>query len=66
MVGLAALGTFPASTCAFVGVTYQLLGLDLIGPVGVLVIAAALLTTIGAIVVVWRHPEGIAHKDRFD
>ena len=66
MVTLAALGTFPTVTCALVGVLYQLLSIDIIGPVGIGVLIAALGITVGAVSIVWRHPEGVAHTERFD
>lgn len=66
MVLLAAFGTFPTATCALVGLLYQGLGLDILGPVGVAILVVAAIVTVGAVVVVWRHPEGIAHAERFD
>ena len=66
MTLLAAIGTFPTSTCAMVGVFYKALGLNVIGPLGAAILVAAVAITIGAMVVVWRHPEGIAHAERFE
>lgn len=66
MVLLAAIGTFPTATCALVGVAYQALRLDILGPVGGAILVLAALATLGAVIVVWRHPEGIAHSERFD
>jgi hypothetical protein len=66
MTILAAVGTFPTATCALVGLLYQALSLDLIGPIGVGVLVVAALLTAGAMAVVWRHPEGIAHAERLD
>jgi uncharacterized membrane protein YdcZ (DUF606 family) len=66
MVLLAAFGTFPTATCALVGLLYKGLQLDIFGPLGVAILAAALLLTVGAMAVVWQHPEGIAHAERFD
>jgi hypothetical protein len=66
MTLLAAVGTFPTATCALVGLFYQALNLDVIGPLGVAIVAAALAITIAAMLVVWRHPEGIAHAERFE
>jgi hypothetical protein len=66
MALLAAFGTFPTATCALVGLLYKGLSLDIFGPVGVAILVAAALLTAGAISVVWRHPEGIAHAERFD
>ena len=66
MVLLAAFGTFPTATCALVGLLYQALSLDIFGPLGVAILVLAGLLTIGAMAVVWRHPEGIAHAERFD
>jgi hypothetical protein len=45
---------------------YQALGLDVLGPLGVLILVVAGLLTIGAVAVVWRYPEGIAHAERFE
>ncbi len=45
-------------------IAYQLLGLDILGPVGVTILLVAAAMTIGAVVVVWRHPEGIAHAEQ--
>ena len=66
MTLMAAIGTFPTATCALVGLLYQLLELDIFGPIGVGLLAAAGLLTVGAMIVVWRHPEGIAHAERFE
>ena len=66
MTLLAAVGTFPTATCAMVGVLNRLLGLNVIGPLGLAILIAAAVATIGAMVVVWRHPEGIAHAERFE
>ena len=66
MALLAAVGTFPTATCALVGVLYRGLALDIFGPLGVAILVVAALLTVGAISVVWRHPEGIAHAERFD
>ena len=66
MALLAAFGTFPTATCAMVGVFYRLLGMNVIGPLGLAILIAAAAITIGAMVVVWRHPEGIAHAERFE
>jgi hypothetical protein len=66
MTLLAAVGTFPTATCALVGLTYKALALDIVGPVGVAILVVAALLTVGAMSVVWRHPEGIAHAERFD
>ncbi len=66
MAFLAAVGTFPTATCALVGVLYRGLALDIFGPLGVAILVVAALLTVGAISVVWRHPEGIAHAERFD
>jgi hypothetical protein len=66
MTILAALGTFPTATCALTGVVYKALNQNVIGPVGVAILAAAALLTIGAMTIVWRHPEGIAHAERFE
>jgi hypothetical protein len=49
-----------------VGLFYQALNMNVIGPLGVAILAAALALTAGAMVVVWRHPEGIAHAERFE
>jgi hypothetical protein len=66
MTLLAAVGTFPTATCALVGVFYQALNLNIIGPLGVAIVVAAIAITVAAMVVVWRHPEGIAHAERFE
>jgi hypothetical protein len=66
MAALAAIGTFPTATCVGVGLVYQALGLDVLGPLGVLILVVAGLLTIGAVAVVWRYPEGIAHAERFE
>lgn len=66
MTLLAAVGTFPTATCALVGVLNRALGLDVIGPLGLAILAAALLATVAAMVVVWRHPEGVAHSEGFE
>lgn len=66
MTLLAAVGTFPTATCTLVGLFYQVLNMALIGPVGIGILAAAAAITVAAMVVVWRHPEGIAHAERFD
>jgi hypothetical protein len=66
MVLLAAVGTFPTATCALVGLLYKALGLDIFGRLGVAILVLAALLTLGAMTVVWRHPEGIAHAERFD
>ena len=66
MALLAAVGTFPTATCALVGVLYKALSLDIFGPLGVAILVVAALLTVAAISVVWRHPEGIAHAERFD
>ena len=66
MVLLAAAGTFPTATCALVGLFYQALHLDVVGPLGAAILIAAAGITVGAVVVVWRHPEGIAHAEPFE
>jgi hypothetical protein len=66
MALLAAFGTFPTATCALVGLLYKALQFDIFGPLGVAILVAAGLLTIGAVSVVWRHPEGIAHAERFE
>ena len=66
MTLLAAVGTFPTAACALVGLLYKGLSLDIFGPLGVGILIAAALLTVGAMSVVWRHPEGIAHAERFD
>jgi hypothetical protein len=66
MALLAAVGTFPTATCAMVGLIYQGLGLSVIGPIGVGILVLAAAVTVGAVAVVWRHPEGIAHAERFE
>jgi hypothetical protein len=66
MTLLAAVGTFPTATCALVGLLYKGLSLDIFGPLGIGILVAAALLTVGAMSVVWRHPEGIAHAERFD
>jgi hypothetical protein len=66
MTLMAAFGTFPTATCALVGVFYQALNMNVIGLLGVAILVAAAAITIAAMVVVWRHPEGIAHAEKFD
>ncbi|HZQ97768.1 MAG TPA: hypothetical protein VFC93_03020 [Chloroflexota bacterium] len=66
MTVLAAIGTFPTATCALTGVVYKALNQNVIGVLGVAILVTAALLTIGAMVVVWRHPEGIAHAERFE
>lgn len=66
MVALAAIGTFPTATCAGVGVAYQLLSLNVLGPIGIGIVVVAALLTVGAMSIVWRHPEGIAHAETFE
>ena len=66
MALMAAFGTFPTATCALVGLLYKGLSLDIFGPVGLGILAAAAVLTVLAIGVVWRHPEGIAHAERFE
>jgi hypothetical protein len=66
MTLMAAVGTFPTATCALVGVLYKGLALDIFGPLGVAILVVAGLLTIAAMSVVWRHPEGIAHAERFE
>ncbi|TAK23235.1 MAG: hypothetical protein EPO26_08220 [Chloroflexota bacterium] len=66
MALLAAVGTFPTVSCALVGIAYQILRLDLIGSVGWAILGVAAIATIGAVVVVWRHPEGLAHSENLD
>jgi hypothetical protein len=66
MTLMAAVGTFPTATCALVGLFYQALNMNVIGPLGVAILAAALALTVGAMVVVWRYPEGIAHAEKFE
>ena len=66
MALMAAFGTFPTATCALVGLLYKGLALDIFGPVGIGILVAAAVLTFLAIAVVWRHPEGIAHAERFE
>jgi hypothetical protein len=66
MTLLAAIGTFPTATCALVGLIYKGLALDIFGPLGIAILVVAALLTVGAMSVAWRHPEGIAHAERFD
>jgi hypothetical protein len=66
MTMLAAVGTFPTATCALVGLLYKGLALDIFGPIGVAMLVVAGLITMGAMVVVWRHPEGIANAERLE
>jgi hypothetical protein len=66
MTLLAALGTFPTATCALVGIVYKALNQNVVGPLGVAILVAAALVTVAAMTVVWRHPEGLAHAERFE
>jgi len=66
MTLLAAVGTFPTATCALVGVLYKALNQNVVGPLGVAILIAAALVTVAAMMVVWRHPEGLAHAERFE
>jgi hypothetical protein len=49
---------FPTVTCVLVGLAYQLLGLDVIGPLGAALLLAALAAAFAIARQVWRHPEG--------
>ena len=64
MVAMAAFGTFPTATFTLMAIAYQLLGLDILGPIGVGILILSLVITVAAMAVVWRHPEGIAHSER--
>jgi uncharacterized membrane protein YdcZ (DUF606 family) len=66
MTLMAAVGTFPTATCALVGLLYKALSLDIFGSLGIAILVVAAVLTIGAMSIVWRHPEGIAHTERFD
>jgi hypothetical protein len=50
--------SFPTATCFLVGVTNRLFGLDIIGPLGVVLVFVALLIALAIARQVWLHPEG--------
>ncbi|MBM4417445.1 MAG: hypothetical protein FJ033_03910 [Chloroflexi bacterium] len=66
MVGLAILGTLPTVACALVGLLYQILRMDITGSAGWVIIVGSMAATIVVAAIVWRHPEGIAHRDNLD
>ncbi len=66
MVGLAILGTLPTVACALVGFLYQILRLDITGAAGWVIVVGSVAATVAVAAIVWRHPEGIAHRDTLD